>query len=251
MLLTTTAEEPDGELANRCITVSVCEQVEQTATIHARQRAAYLPLTNHATAQLTDRAVQLRQQHAQRLLEPLGVVIPFVQQLTFRTDQVRYRRDHAKYLALIAAVTLLHQYQRKRITRHGTTCVVATPADLRLANRLASASFGLRGDELLPQTQQLLAQLESYVSERAAQQAIAREQVRFTQRQLREALHWSDHALRRQLARLVQLEYVLAHRSGRGNQRAYQLLYSGQTADGAPLLLGLTDVEHLCQGPPR
>ena len=49
MLLTTTAEEPDDELANRCITVSVCEQVEQTATIHARQRAAYLPLTNHAT----------------------------------------------------------------------------------------------------------------------------------------------------------------------------------------------------------
>ena len=94
-------------------------------------------------------------------------------------------------------------------------------------------------------------ELESYVNERAAQQAIAREQVRFTQRQLRETLHWSDRALRRQLARLVQLEYVLAHRSGRGNQRAYQLLYSGQTVDGAPLLLGLTDVEHLCQDPPR
>ena len=38
MLLTTTAELPDAELANRCITLSVCEQPEQTATIHSRQR---------------------------------------------------------------------------------------------------------------------------------------------------------------------------------------------------------------------
>ena len=109
--------------------------------------------------------------------------------------------------------------------------MVATPADLCIANRLASASFGIRGDELLPQTRQLLRQLESYVNEHAAQQAIAREQVRFTQRQLRETLQWSDRTLRRHLSRLVQLEYVLAHRTGRGNQRAYQLLYSGQTAD--------------------
>ena len=38
MLLTTTAEMPDTELANRCITLFVCELAEQTATIHARQR---------------------------------------------------------------------------------------------------------------------------------------------------------------------------------------------------------------------
>ena len=53
-------------------------------------------------------------------------MIPFAQQLTFRTDQVRYRRDNAKYLSLIATVAPLHQYQRKRITRQGESCVVAT-----------------------------------------------------------------------------------------------------------------------------
>ena len=40
LLLTTTAEEPDAELANRCLVLSVKEQPAQTAAIHQRQRAA-------------------------------------------------------------------------------------------------------------------------------------------------------------------------------------------------------------------
>jgi len=225
LLLTSTAEAPDAELANRCITLSVCEQPEQTATIHARQRRAYLPEANQATDQAKRQAVQQCHQHAQRLLEPLPVVIPFAEQLTFRTDQVRYRRDHAKYLSLIATITLLHQYQRQRITRHGETCVVATLDDAHLANQLVAATFGLRSDELLPQTQQLLEELARFVAEQAQLQEVPRERVRFTQRQLREQLCWSDRSLRRQLIRLVELEYVLCYRTGRGNQRAYQLLY--------------------------
>ena len=203
MLLTTTAEVLDGELANRCITLSVCEKPEQTATIHSRQRTAYLPAANQAIDQANQEAIQLRHRQAQRLLEPLPVVIPFARELTFRTDQVRYRRDHAKYLSLIASIALLHQYQRQRITRHGESCVVATRDDARLANRLAASTFGLRTDELLPQTQQLLEELARFVSDQAELQDLPREAVRFTQRQLREKLGWSDRSLRRQLARLV------------------------------------------------
>lgn len=42
MLLTTTSEEPDPELASRCITLAVNELPIQTAAIHRRQRAAYV-----------------------------------------------------------------------------------------------------------------------------------------------------------------------------------------------------------------
>ena len=70
---------------------------------------------------------------------------------------------------------------------------------------------------------------------------VPRAKLRFTQRALREALGWSDRPLRRQLARLVELEYVVAYRTGRGNQREYQLLYDGQGHDGQPVLVGLVD----------
>jgi hypothetical protein len=236
LLLTTTADVPDAELANRCLTLSVCEQPEQTATIQLRQRRAYLPQAHQATDHTKREAIAQRHQRAQRLLEPLRVVIPFAEELTFRTDQVRYRRDHATYLALIAAIALLHQYQRQRITRHGESCVVATRDDARLANHLAASAFGLRSDQLLPQTQQLLDALARFVTGQAERQQLARDAVRFTQRQLREALGWSDRSLRRQLSRLVELEYVLCYRTGRGNQRAYQLLYdAGDVAATWPL----------------
>lgn len=82
-------------------------------------------------------AIERCHQQAQRLLEPRRAVITFAQHLTFRTDQIRYRRDHAKYLSLIASLALLHQYQRKRVTHESESCVVATLGDVRVANRLA------------------------------------------------------------------------------------------------------------------
>ena len=245
MLLTTTAEEPDAELANRCLVLSVNEQPAQTAAIHQRQRAAYTLDAVEADVQ----AVRQRHQDAQRLLEPLAVILPWAEQLTFRTDQTRMRRDHAQYLALIASLTLLHQYQRQQLTRHGSgqteRCVVAAVADVAWANRLLSAALGARVDPLLPQTHQLLEKLAAYVVRRAETEGATRSEVRFTQRELRETLGWNDRALRRQLARLVDLEYVLVYRTGRGNQRVYQLLYDGRAQDGAPLLLGLADPQRL------
>jgi enoyl-CoA hydratase/carnithine racemase len=147
---------------------------------------------------------------------------------------------------LIAAITLLHQYQRQRIARGGKPCLVATLDDARLANQLAASTFAPRVDELLPQAQQLLEELARHVSDEAQRRDVPRSEVRFTQRQLREALPWSDRSLRRQLARLVELEYVLCYRTRRGNQRAYQLLYDPRTATAAAAWqLGLCSLEQL------
>ena len=87
------------------------------------------------------------------------------------------------------------------------------------------------------------------MNDQAQLQNVPRDAVRFTQRQLREKLCWSDRSLRRQLARLVELEYVLAYRTGRGNGREYQLLYdpTPKSAGGAEAAwqLGLCPVEKL------
>jgi len=247
MLLTTTAEHPDPELANRCILLRVNEQPAQTAAIHARQREAY---TWDAAP---DRALRIQAQHqrAQRLLEPLGVTIPWATQLTFHTDQTRTRREHANYLALIASITLLHQYQRRQVTgshqgqvrKH----VVATLEDVALANQLAQDTLGARRDALLPQTRQLLIQLVAYVHRRAEQASVAPVDLCFTQRELREQLGWQDRTLRRHLSRLVELEYVLMRRTGLGNQRAYQLAADVPVTDSAVSLSGLIDVARLRQ----
>ena len=89
---------------------------------------------------------------------------------------------------------------------------------------------------LLPQTRQLLRLLdERHVTVRARREKKSRGLIRVTQRELREALAWGDFSLRRHLSRLVELEYVLAYRTGARNQREYQLLYDGQGRGGEVL----------------
>lgn len=246
MFLTTTAEDPDPELENRCLTLHVNESPEQTAAIHRRQREAF-----GAERQADGVAVSLLHQNAQRLLQRLPVVIPRAEELSFRTDQTRMRRDHAKYLSLIAASALLHQHQRERLVRPAgdgdETCVVASVRDVELAGRLMAEIAGATLEGLLPQTRRLLALLDDYLNAKATSSKTERTELRFTQREVREAIGLSDRQLRRHLARLVELEYVVAFRTGVGNGREYALLYDGQGRRGESFLLGLVDPAKLSE----
>jgi hypothetical protein len=238
MFLTTTSEHPDPELQNRCLTLRVNESSDQTAEIHNRQRTRYMRSNQHRNPD----DIKALHHNAQRLLASLPVIMPWADRLTFRHDQTRMRRDHAKYLSLIASITLLHQHQRPIVELGaGNIAVESTVEDVVLANRLVSQVLGGSLDDLLPQTRQLLVLIDNWVNQQSRDQRLGRNLVRFTQRQLRDAFGWSDFQIRHHLKRLLELEYVLAHRTGHGNAREYQLLYDGQGREGEPFLLGLVD----------
>ena len=168
--------------------------------------------------------------------------MPWADRLTFRHDQTRMRRDNAKYLSLIASITLLHQHQRKRVElATGTVAIESTIEDVQLANQLISEAMGQSLDDLLPQTRQLLVLIDDLVNQQSKTRKIDRTHVRFTQRQLRDAFGWGDSLLRKHLSRLIELEYVLSHRTGHGNAKQYELLYDGQGRQGETFLLGLAD----------
>jgi hypothetical protein len=61
---------------------------------------------------------------------------------------------------------------------------------------------------------------------------------------VREATKWGDTQLKIHLARLVELEYLLVHRGGRGQSFEYELLYDGAASEAAHVS-GLIDVEAL------
>ncbi len=244
MFLTTTSEHPDPELQNRCITLRVNESSAQTSEIHNRQRVRYM----QSQTKRNPAEIQTLHQNAQRLLQSLPVVMPWADKLTFRHDQTRMRRDNAKYLSLIAAITLLHQHQRKRVDIQPgypqvrpQQAIVSTIEDVELANRLVSEVMGQSLDDLLPQTRQLLVLIDNLVNTQSRQRKLSRKLVRFTQRQLRQEFGWSDCQIRHHLKRLIELEYVLSRRTGHGNAKEYELLYAGQGREGQPFLLGLVD----------
>ncbi|MCY2990821.1 MAG: toprim domain-containing protein [Planctomycetota bacterium] len=247
IFLTTTSDEPDFELVNRCLVLAVDEDRDQTRAIHRRQREGQTLRGLLATRQ-SQRIVKLHQD-AQRLLRPLEVVNPYGEQLTFLDNKTRLRRDHLKYLTLIRSIALLHQYQRPVRT---ATCgdetiqyVEVTPHDIAVVNGLAAEVLGRTLDELSPQARRLLILLHDMVSQKCHELASERSAYRFTRRDVREAIGWSDYQVRVHLNKLVRLEYVLAHRGSRGQQFVYELLYDGQGREGQPFLLGLIDPARL------
>src|SRR5690606_13752140 len=148
--------------------LTVDEGREQTRAIHDRQRRARTLAGRMEAAD--KKRIRRLYKNAQRLLRPLVVVNPFAEKLRFPDHTTRTRRDHAKYLTLISAVTLLYQHQRplKTVDHRGQVLeyIEATKEDVEIATRLAHAVLGRSLDELPPQTRRLLGELEAMVAER-------------------------------------------------------------------------------------
>ena len=159
LFLTTTASELDEELLNRCLVLTVDEDRAQTKAIHRLQREKRT-LEGRMLKKEKEATLKLHKD-AQRLLRPLHVVNPFAHQLTFPDEKTRARRDFPKYLTLIDAIALLHQYQRPVKTAHKGPLSLPKKDPLmpRLTTLAESARRGETGTTNLPDCS-LKAQLE-------------------------------------------------------------------------------------------
>ena len=208
----TTANAVNHENATRCFELMMDESPEQTRRIHARM-ALLRTERGLALRQAAD-AIARRHWHAQRLLEPLPVVIPFADALTFPSAWLRTRRDYARFLNLIEVSAFLHQHQRAR--RNGA--IVAEVADYAVAYDLAAT--------VLSET---LADLRTPL--RAAVEQICalcdQGDGSVSRRAIREALAVPDSTVRGWLQQLVDLEYLTlvdAGQKGAGKVARYRLV---------------------------
>ena len=239
IFFTTTSIEIDEELANRCLTLTVDESREQTRRIHELQREEET-IEGHLRKV---RAAALRRTHrnAQRLLQTIPVHNPFARRLTFPDENTRLRRDQKKYLTLIRTIALLHQHQRPRRKVEGVEHVEVTLEDIATANRLAGEVLGRSLDEMPPQTRRFLDLLHEMASKACAEKEIEQRSYRFSQRDARACTGWSAFQVKKHLGKLVDLEYALIHRGGRGQSFVYELLYTGEGEAGGKFVMGLLD----------
>jgi len=246
LLVTTTARDLDEEFLNRCLVLTVDESREQTKAIHARQREART--LEGLVAKREREALRRLHQNAQRLIRPLDVLNPYARWLSFPDQTTRLRRDHEKYLTLIDTIALVHQHQRaaKTATRgeERIEYVEVELGDIALANGLAHEVLGRSLDELPPQTRRLLRLIERYVAGESKRRHVKRSDLRFSRRVLREAIRWGDTQLKVHLARLVELEYVIAQRAARASFE-YELVYEAPDGEEVLRFPGLADVEAL------
>jgi hypothetical protein len=222
------------------VVLTVNEDQAQTRAIHQKQREAQTLEGLWARQQRTD--ILAVHRNAQRLLRPLAITNPHALEMSFPSNRTRTRRDHMKFLTLIQAITLLHQYQReiRRDTRGGKTLeyIEATAADVELARKLVSDVLMHSLDELQPQTRKLLFLVEQMVAGVCVEQKIERTDYRFSRRTVRQHTNWGDSQLKKHLHRLEEMEYLIVHRGGRGQTFVYELDFAVDE-NGKPVLPGL------------
>jgi len=247
IFLTTTAIEIDEELLNRCLVLTVDEDREQTRAIHRIQREAQT--LEGLLSKGRRQEIVARQRNAQRLLKPIPVVNPYAHQLSFPDGLTRTRRDHVKYLTLIRAIALLHQYQRplKTVASGSKTLeyIESTPEDIKLAEELIKQVLGRSLDELPPQTRRLLLLVDEMVTKQCEQLKMERADYLFSRRDVRHYTGWSDAQLKRHLHKLEELEYLIVHRGGRGQSFVYELYFERPEDLSRPFLPGLIAAEKL------
>ncbi len=247
IFLTTTAIHLDEELLNRCLVLTVDEERAQTQAIHQLQREQQT-LEGLLAKKRREGLLELHR-NAQRLLRPLFVANPYAHKLTFIDSRTRTRRDHVKYLTLIRAIALLHQFQRplQSTKWQGRTIeyIEVTLDDIATANRLTAEVLGRSLDELPPQTRRLLLLVDEMVVQASKRSAMERSDYRFSRRDVRAYTEWSDSQLKRHLHKLEELEYLIVHRGGRGQSLVYELEFERPADPAQPFLPGLLDVEKL------
>lgn len=247
VLTTTSPEAFDEETRSRFVQLTMDESAAQTKAILERQRRSFTleGVLERATAE----AMQRLHHNAQRLLRPLAVVNPYVEQLTYPSERLSSRREQKKYLALINAIALLHQHQRevKRAARGDVEIeyVEVTIADIALANELAREVLSRGLDELAAPVRGLYDELRKLCVQRAEEMNCQPEAVLLSRREIREATGWSDWQVRSYCRQLVELEYLYATINGNGRPCVYSLARAEE--NGLDGLRGLTDVAAIRQ----
>jgi DNA primase catalytic core len=240
IFMTTTAIDIDEELLNRCLVLTVNEDRAQTQAIHRVQRESQT-LDGFLRKRERDAVLKLHR-NAQRLLRPLTVINEQAPELSFPDSMTRTRRDHMKFLTLISSIALLHQHQRevKTVMSMGKPeqYIETTSEDVELAKRLLHEVMGRSLDELPPHTRRLLLLIDGMVGAECDRQKIERAEYRFSRRDVREFSAWSDSQLKRHLARLEEMEYLIVHRGGRGQSFVYELFFTRESGM-QPALPGL------------
>jgi hypothetical protein len=222
------------ENASRYFVIHADESREQTERIHEHQRRNYGLERVTGGGQVAERI--LRQHHAaQRLLSGRHIVNDMAPFLDFPAGRMRTRRDHDRFLDLIAAVCFLRQYQKREEEGGGLTFIRCDLEDYRIAYDLMVGGVLPHTLDDLPAGAGLFyEEVRRWVRGEAERRGVAVGEVLFSQRQARESLGLGHTWVKGNLKKLVEYEY-LESRGGGERRKTYYRLKADEALAGVNL----------------
>jgi hypothetical protein len=219
-VMTTTRQNINPENTSRFFVINTDETKEQTRRIHAVQREKYTLARYAKKAELVPRIIA-KHHAAQRLLKKVAIVNNFSAHLDFPDTIMRVRRDHERFIDLIACVCFLRQHQ-KEIKNNGPFEYIECDLedyrvayDIMIDGVLASTMI-----ELPKSATELYETIRSYTRDIAKSKHLKPEEVSFTQRDIREQTGYGQTWIKMNMRLLVDYEYLVIAKGGRERSKA-------------------------------
>ncbi|OEK08206.1 hypothetical protein A8C32_01710 [Flavivirga aquatica] len=179
---------------SRCFVVAVDETAAQTRKIINYQNQLASGNINLKEATKTKYFIA----NCLRQLQPCQVVNPYATAIQLPQNIHKLRRLHSMYQVLVAQITYLHQYQRKKDTQGR---LITTPQDLQYACDILLDSILLKIDELDGSLRQFYEALKTHFKPKG-------ETYTFNRFEIMQKTKISKTQLHRNLNKLVELEYI-------------------------------------------
>ena len=211
----TTKGEIYEDNMSRCFIIAVDESHEQSKkVIYYQNQKASGQIDEVKEKQCTEFI-----QTMVTLLKSYDVVNPYADKVHLPEEAHKIRRLNGLYQAFVKAITLMHQYQRRKDERGR---LISEKEDLQIAAEILFESILLKVDELDGSLRQFYEKLKLYIKTKGNGH---HESYEFGQREVRQVLNISRAQLQRYINDLLQLEYI--RQSGGHINRGfnYKVLY--------------------------
>jgi hypothetical protein len=211
----TTKGEIYEDNMSRCFIIAVDESNEQSKKVIQYQNQKASGQIDEAKEKQCTEFIQT----LVNLLKSHDVINPYADKVHLPDEAHKIRRLNGLYQAFVKAITLMHQYQRKKDNRGR---LISEKEDLQIAAEILFESILLKVDELDGSLRQFYERLKLYIKTKGNGH---HESYEFGQREVRQSLHVSKTQLHRYLHDLEQLEYI--RQSGGYANRGfnYKVLY--------------------------
>ena len=226
-VITTTSNKINAENASRYFIVNTDESKEQTQRIYEAQKKKYSEERESIKKNVIPDIIK-KHHAAHRLLKKITVVIPskMRNRLKFPDKIMRLRRDHERFIDLIAVVCFLRQYQ-KTIRNNGEfDYIECNKTDYRIAyDILINDVLQSTISEIPQQSVMVYDAIREIARLKAEAERIKANEVGVSQREIREHTGFNQMFVKRYIKILVDYEYLKVKASGaRGAKHEYSLI---------------------------
>ena len=219
-VISTTRSELNPENASRYFLINTDESKEQTQRIFEAQRKKY-SLSRHYEKSEVIPAIIARHHAAQRLLKNRLIVNSIAPYMDFPDNLMRLRRDHDRFIDLMAVVCFLRQFQKEVRTDGRIEYIECDDEDYIITREfIVKGVLSSTLDELPKAVKRFYEELRSILKEKANEAALKPTEAELGQRDIRKRIDWlSADKIKRYLRQLVRYEYIVVKIGGNRGQR--------------------------------